>query len=271
MTVAYINNEGGVHSQALNQETMLLYKWAIPMGAQLQVVHQPWVDNILTDYLFRNVADLMQWSLDRKVVRCLFEMWGRPQIDVFVSASNTHLPLWYSRTYHPEAITPNALLQPWTALSLYSFPSFPLLPKKLAKIHADGVEEVIVIAPMWPRRTWYILLLHMAFKIPCLLSLSMDLLSQSLQAKGTLYHSDLKTLRLAAWKLSGRPSRVLAFHSPVPDQRHGGSMMADGKPLLAGVMNRVSIPFIQLYARFPREVQITSAEYSVGLCDSYFQ
>ena len=53
----------------------------------------------------------------------------------------------------------------------------------------------------------------------------MDLLSQKLLAKGTLYHSYLKTLRLAAWNLSGRPSRVLAFqrmllaqHSCAPDQ-----------------------------------------------------
>ena len=41
-------------------------------------------------------------------------------------------------------------------------------------------------------------------------------LSQSLQEKGTLYSEDLKTLRLAAWKLSGGPSsRVLDFQMEV--------------------------------------------------------
>ena len=45
MMVAYINKEG-VHSQALNHETMLLYEWVIPMGAQMQAVHWPGVDNI---------------------------------------------------------------------------------------------------------------------------------------------------------------------------------------------------------------------------------
>ena len=39
----------------------------------------------------------------------------------------------------------------------------------------------------------------------------MDLFSQSLLAKGMLYHSDLKTLRLAVWKMSGRPLKVLTF------------------------------------------------------------
>ena len=39
-TVAYINKEGGVHSQALNCKTMLLYEWSILLGTQLQVVYR---------------------------------------------------------------------------------------------------------------------------------------------------------------------------------------------------------------------------------------
>ena len=86
---------------------------------------------------------------------------------------------------------------------LYAFPPFLLLARTLAKIWAD-MEEVIVMAPTW-LRSWCTLLLQMACKIPCLLPINMDLLSGSLQEKGMLFHSDLKTLRLAAWKLSGIP------------------------------------------------------------------
>ena len=64
------------------------------MGIQLQVVHQPGVDNVLADHLSQNVRDHSEWSLDRQMVRHLFEMWGRPQIGLFVSANKTHLPLW---------------------------------------------------------------------------------------------------------------------------------------------------------------------------------
>ena len=89
--------------------------------------------------------------MDRKMVRCLFEMWGRPQIDLdlfaFTSASSTHLPLWYIQTFHLEAIALDALLQSWTGRSLYAFTPFLLLPKTLVKIRVDGVKEVIVIAP----------------------------------------------------------------------------------------------------------------------------
>ena len=59
-------------------------------------------------------------------------------------ASNTHLPLWYSRAYHPEAIASNALLHQWTGLSLYVFSPFSAT---LAKIRVDGVEEVISHSP----------------------------------------------------------------------------------------------------------------------------
>ena len=57
-----------------------------------------------------------------------------------------------------------------------AFPPFLLLARTLVKIQADGVGEVIVIAPSWLRRSWYILLLQMACKLPCLLPLNMDLM-----------------------------------------------------------------------------------------------
>ena len=41
----------------------------------------------------------------------------------------------------------DALSQPWTGLSLYTFPLIPLLEWMLVKIREDQVEEVIIIAP----------------------------------------------------------------------------------------------------------------------------
>ena len=82
--------------------------------------------------------------------------------------------------------------------------------KTLIKIRVDQVVEVIVVAPTWLRRSWYHLMLQKACKIPFLLPLKMDLPSQQLVAKGMLFHSDLKTVRLAAWKLSSKPTRVLS-------------------------------------------------------------
>ena len=70
-------------------------------------------------------------------------------------------------------------------MSLFAFPPIPLLERTLIKIREDQVEEVIVIAPSWPRRSWYNLLLQMACKIPLCLPLWGDLLSH-LPDKGVL-------------------------------------------------------------------------------------
>ena len=80
----------------------------------------------------------------------------------------------------------------------------------MVKIREDQADK-IVIAPSCPRRSWYHLFLQMACKIPLLLPCRRNLLSHCLPDKGTLFHTDLKTLRLTVWKLSSVPSRVKAF------------------------------------------------------------
>ena len=81
----------------------------------------------------------------------------------------------------------------------------------------------------------------------------MDLLSQRLANKGTLFHPDLKSLRLAAWKLSGVSSKVQAFHRqllpqpwPSHDNLHDMSTTPDGMHSVAGVVNKRLIPFGRL-------------------------
>ena len=123
---------------------MLLFKW---MGAQLQVVHCLGVDNVLADYVSRNVADPTEWSLDRKLGWHLIEMWDRPQIDLFPLARNTCLPLGYSWAYHPEAIAQTLFYNCGQGCLCMLF-SRSCCYKTLAKIWADRA-EVIVIVPTW--------------------------------------------------------------------------------------------------------------------------
>ena len=111
-----------------------------------------------------------------------------------------------------------ALSQSWTGLSRYAFPLIPFLEKTLIKIKQDQVEEVIVITPSWPRRSWYHFLLQMTCEIPLLLTCRWNLLSQHLPDKSVLCHTDLETLRLMAWKLSGVPSRTRSFLMQLSEQ-----------------------------------------------------
>ena len=93
------------------------------------------------------------------MVRHLFDMWGRPQIDLFALPSNTHLPLWYGWTYHPETIAPGALLQPWTGLSLCCSP-VPIVTQEISEAnggqgrgsysHSPHVAEEVLLHPLAP-------------------------------------------------------------------------------------------------------------------------
>ncbi len=209
--VSYINHQGGTISRSLNTETVLLYNWARRHRVKLTATHRPGVDNVLADYLSRNRADPLEWRLNPVIVRRLFELWGTPQIDVFASSTNYHLPLWFSRLPHPEAAATNGLVQPWTGLSLYAFPPIHLIFLTLVKIRSEEADEVVVVVPTWPRRPWFSLLTSLAIELPRTLPLKFDLLAQRLEDKGTLYHSGLKTLHLGAWKLSGMPCKHKAF------------------------------------------------------------
>ena len=249
-TVAYINKQGGVLSWSLWEETKLLFSFLQGCHATLVAVHQPGVDNELADYLSRTRPDPHEWSLQPRVVQRLFAIWGRPQVDAFASHMNHHLPVWFSRSPHPEAAAVDALTQSWTGLSLFAFPPIPLILQTLTKIRSDQPEVVILVLPTWPRRVWYQLLMQLACSPPIELPLRMDLLSQVLPERGTLYHTSLKSLRLAAWLVSGQPSRVRAFQrqlcaqpSRPPGPRLEQSMMQGGQHGLAGVVNGVPIRF----------------------------
>ena len=173
------------------------------------MIHQPGV-NELADFLSCNHPDPTELDFADRVELQLFQLWSTPQVDLLESPSNRHIPLWFCQTGHLLAAS-DTLSQPWMGLSLYTFPPILLLKRMLVKIREDQVEEVIVIAPSWPRRSWYHLLLQIACEIPLLLPGRRDLLSH-LPDKGMLFHADLKTLTLTAWKLSSVPSRVRVFH-----------------------------------------------------------
>ena len=116
------------------------------MEAQIQVLYHLEVDNTPVDYLLRHVKNPIKCTLDRQLVR-KFEIWGRPDIDIFASAQSTHHPplVWKdlsSRSYHSRCPVTT------TDRTVYVFfPSSPLLTKTLVKIRADEAEEVIVIGP----------------------------------------------------------------------------------------------------------------------------
>ena len=251
--VAYINHQGGTRSWSLNQQACQLHEWALANQIQLQAVHRPGLDNVLADYLSRNRPDPTEWALNPQVCRKLFQLWGRPQVDLFATLANHQLPLWFSRNPDQGAVAVNALSQTWTGWSVYAFPPINLIMRTLLKVRDEKVEEAILVVPYWPRKPWFPLLLQMAVDRPVLFRKRIDLLSQKLAGAGVLYHQDLATLRLAAWKLSGVPGAQRGFpklsspqRAQLRDSQPELVTMASGRTSATGALNGASIQFVLL-------------------------
>lgn len=124
--------------------------------------------------------------------------YGRPQIDLFASHENYKLPTFCSRFFHPQAWATDALAIPWDILLSYAFSPFNLILTTLLKFsRSKGM--MFLVAPCWPNQPWFPLILKLLVVRPSKLPTQGKILSQK---KGQIFHQDLQSLHLTAWKLS---------------------------------------------------------------------
>ena len=148
---------------------------------------------------------------------------GTPEVDMFATLSNSHLPRFMSPVPDPRALAVDALSQDWQGRSMYMFPPFPLLSKVVQKLRSTQVAEVILVAPWWPSQPWFPHLLRLCVEHPLSLPYRQDLLSQQDQK----YISDRKSFHLHAWRLSCDTTKQQAFQT-----RFLGSRQLLGDPRL---------------------------------------
>ena len=87
----------------------------------------------------------------------------------------------------------------WKHLFANAFPPFRMVPQVLNKIR-NVYCTIILIAPMWPQRSWFNNLLELVTASPIQLPCKEDLLSQ---AHDTVFHPNIEMPRLHVWRLSG--------------------------------------------------------------------
>ena len=138
----------------------------------------------------------------------IFGLWGTPEADMFATLSNSHLPRFMSPVPEPRALAVDALSQDWQGRSMYMFPPFPLLNKVIQKLRSTQEAEVILIAPWWPKQSWFPHLLRLCVDHPLCFPYRRDLLPQQDQK----YVSDGKSYHLHAWRLSCDTIKQQAFH-----------------------------------------------------------
>ncbi|KAI2653489.1 ORF V: Enzymatic polyprotein [Labeo rohita] len=186
-TVAYINHH--VRSFRMSQLARHLLLWSQHRLKSLRATHIPGEANRVADSLSRQVSLGGEWRLHPESVQLIWDRFGQAQVDLFASPESTHCQLWYSLTEAPLGI--DALAHSWPRGRLkYAFPPVSLIAQTLCKVREDK-EQILLVAPFWPNRTWFSDLVLLASAPPWRIPLRKDLLSQG---KGTIWHPRPRSL-----------------------------------------------------------------------------
>ncbi|KAI2662397.1 ORF V: Enzymatic polyprotein [Labeo rohita] len=214
-TVAYINRQGGLRSRRMSQLARHLLLWSQTWLKSLRAVHIPGELNRAADQLSRQSTHPGEWRLHPETVQLIWSHFGEAQIDLFASPESSHCQRFYSLNEAPNSLGRDALAHSWPPGPKYAFPPVSLLAQTLCKIREDE-EQVLLVAPYWPTRTWFPELISLAAAPPWKIPLRRDLLSQGM---GTIWHPCPDLWNLHVWFLDGTRQTSPAFHRPEDPQR----------------------------------------------------
>ena len=111
--LSYVKRQGGTFSVALNEEAQLLLHWAESLDLSLVPQFIVGTLNIVADSLSGCHQVLgSEWTLAQEVVDELVARWP-VTVDLFASALNYHLPVYFSPLSDPMAAGTDAFLQDW--------------------------------------------------------------------------------------------------------------------------------------------------------------
>lgn len=117
------------------------------------------------------------WRLHPDVVEIIWQRYGEAEVDLFASELTAHCPMWFARAETSSLLGQDALAHEWPRCLLYAFPPFPLLWETLHRILLFR-HRVLLVAPRWPARPWFPLLLSLLQGEPWQLLIRQDVLSQ---------------------------------------------------------------------------------------------
>ncbi len=197
-TVAYINARVVYAPRRMWQLARHLLLWSQKYLRSLWAIHIPGVLNRAADKLSRQPALPGEWRLHPQVVQLIWSLFGAAQVDLFASPDSTHCQLFlFPDRGHSRHGCTGAQLAPGPCK--YAFPPVSLLAQTLCKVREDE-EQVLLVAPYWPSRTWFSSSCSSRTAPPWPISLRKDLLSQR---RGTLWHPCPDPLKLMSGPLDG--------------------------------------------------------------------
>ena len=209
--IAYVNNMGGIKSRILNDLAQKIWEWCRYRALWLSVHFVPGKSNV-ADASSRQFNDKIEWQLDANLFKAVCRLWDTPDIDLFASRLNNHLPDYASWKPDPEAVIVDAFSADWSKFYSYAFPPFSLIGRCLQKLREDEGEQIL-ITPLWPTQTWYPVLMNMLTAAPVILPRSI----RQLTLPGTVaVHPLHKKLVLIANRISGKSWEPGRFQTRLP-------------------------------------------------------
>ena len=144
-------------------------------------------------------------------------MSGHPNIDLFATRLNNRLPLFVSPIPDSKALAIDAMSMNWDGIHAYAFPPFHIIPAILTKIRMHRC-KIVLIAPLWPQRTWFPELLHLSIAAPIFLPVIPGFLTQKTgTGNSVLVHQNPQSLSLLAWILSNDQSQIKNFSRDIAE------------------------------------------------------
>ena len=205
--------------------------YLLSRGITITIEYLPSKLNIIADRESREKVDSSEWKLDPRVFQGLVQLMGNPVLDLFASRLNHQLPQCIAWRLDPFSQGTDAIHQDWSQDYLYVFPPFCLISRILQKVRQERTPSMLLITPTWHTQPWYPSLLQMSIETPVILPRIKSLLKDPLGKEHHLITN--KTLRLAAWKISGRDYLCQGFWEQLP-----GLLITQGDVHLQEIMNQ---------------------------------
>ncbi len=205
--VSYIKRLGGIRSHRMSQLARHLLLWSPTQFKSLRAVHIPGKLNRAADALSRQLSFPGEWLLHPETIRLIWSRFGEAQVDLFASPESSHCQLYFSLTEGP--LGTDALAHSWPrALRKYAFPPVSLPAQTLCKLREDE-EQVLLVVPHWPTRTWFPELISLATTPPWRIPLRKELLPQEL---GTIWHPCPDLWNRHVWLLDRTRQTWVVYH-----------------------------------------------------------
>ena len=115
-----------------------IWNWAKGQDIWITTSHLPGVKKTTADLRSRLFYDNIEWSLNERGAKAIFDQFGKPEIGLSDSRLNTKCTKYPSYKPDPDAYHVNTFSLCWINLNSYIFPPFSIVGRVLANFHRIG-------------------------------------------------------------------------------------------------------------------------------------